>query len=119
MEDQSSILRKLINDLLRSLSGALVHVDELIMKIERDSDEFADAILTNQQLSRSLEIFLELRSECNYFLDQLSVNKTNPLEKLNDSPISQFKHNLNEVLGSVLGSCDSMLKYGNKERIMK
>lgn len=78
MENQHSLIRGLINDLLRSLSAALVHVDNLIMKIEKNSEGFSEAMLTNEQLSRSIELFLELRSECNYFLDQ-SFNENNIL----------------------------------------
>jgi hypothetical protein len=104
---------------LRSLSAALVHVDDLIMKIKRNSDEFSDAMLTNEQLSRSVELLLDLRSKFNYIFEQLSVNKSNSLEKLNNYTISQFKHNLNEVLDDVFGSYDLMLKHGSKERIMK
>lgn len=78
MENQHSLIRGLINDLLRSLSAALVHVDNLIMKIEKNSEGFSEAMLTNEQLSRSIELFLELRSECNYFLDQL-FNENNIL----------------------------------------
>lgn len=78
MGNQHSLIRGLINDLLRSLSAALVHVDNLIMKIEKNSEGFSEAMLTNEQLSRSIELFLELRSECNYFLDQL-FNENNIL----------------------------------------
>lgn len=73
MENHSSIIRGLINDLLRTLSASLVHVDDLIMKLERSSDGFPDAILTNEQLSRSIELFLELRSECNYLHEERSA----------------------------------------------
>jgi hypothetical protein len=116
MEEQSSIIRSLINDILRSLSAALVHVDDLILKINKNSDEFSDVILTNEQLSRSVELFLDLRSECNCFLDQLFVNKNNSLKE-NNSTISQVKHNLNGVLDTVLPSCDIMLKYGKKNEL--
>lgn len=78
MENQHSLIRGLINNLLRSLSADLVHVDNLIMKIEKNSEGFSEAMLTNEQLSRSIELFLELRSECNYFLDQL-FNENNIL----------------------------------------
>ena len=71
MENHSNIMRGLINDLLRSMSAALVHLDGLIMKIDKNSDGFSDVILTNEQLSRSIELFLDLRSECNYLLDQI------------------------------------------------
>lgn len=77
MENHSSIIRGLINDLLRALSASLVHVDDLIMKLERNSDGFPDAILTNEQLSRSIELFLELRTECNYLHEESCMKKNN------------------------------------------
>ena len=84
MENHSSLIRGIINDLLRSLSAALVHIDDLIMKIERDSVVFQDAALTNKQLSRSIELFLNLRSECICFIDNL----------LNNSNLSNESENL-------------------------
>jgi hypothetical protein len=77
MENHSYIIRGLINDLLRTLSASLVHVDDLIMKLERNSDGFPDAILTNEQLSRSIELFLELRSECNYLHEERCLKHNN------------------------------------------
>ena len=53
----------------------MVHLDDLIMKIERNSEGFSDAFLTNEQLSRSIELFLGLRSECNYVLNQIFNTK--------------------------------------------
>ena len=70
-----------MNDLLRSMSAALVHLDDLIMKIDKNSDGFPDMILTNEQLSRSIELFLNLRSECSYFLDTYFVRNKNALDK--------------------------------------
>jgi hypothetical protein len=116
MENLSSIIRRIINDLLRSLSAALVHIDDLIMRIERDSDEYSDAILTNEQLSRSIEIFLNLRVECNYFLDQLFINN-NSLEESAKLNISQFNHNVNEVLTNVSKCSDLILKGGNNKKV--
>ena len=118
MEAHSSIIRGLINDLLRALSASLVHVDDLIMKLERSSDGFLDAMLTNEQLSRSIELFLDLRSECNYFREQLFDKKTNLLKKSAIFATNQFKHGLNELLTTVMGSCDLMLTDNNKERII-
>jgi hypothetical protein len=84
MENHTFIIRGLINDLLRTLSASLVHVDDLIMKLERNSDGFPDAILTNEQLSRSIELFLELRSECHYLHEQRcepqELNKQNKVK---------------------------------------
>ena len=108
MENHSSIIRGLINDLLRSLSAALIHVDDLIMKIEKNSDQFSDAMLTNKQLSKSVELFLDLRSECNYFFDQLSIEDNTLLNETIKPRIKQVKHGINELVTSVLGACDLM-----------
>jgi hypothetical protein len=118
MENHSSIIRGLINDLLRSLSAALVHVDDLIMKVERNSNAFPDAILTNEQLSRSIELFLELRSECNYFLEHLFVHNHTSLNESAKLTTSKFRHGLNELYTTVLGSCDLLLVDNNREQIM-
>jgi len=45
MEDYSGHIRGLINDLLRSLSAALIHLDDLMIKMDRDSDMFSDVCL--------------------------------------------------------------------------
>jgi CheY-like chemotaxis protein len=118
MEDNASNIRGLINDLLRSLSAALVHVDDLIMKVERNSNAFPDAILTNEQLSRSIELFLDLRSECNYLLEHLFVDNHNSLNKSAKLTISKFRHGMNELYTTVLGSCDLLLIDNNREQIM-
>lgn len=81
MEEHSSIMRGLVNDLLRSLSAALVHVDDLIMKVEMNSDAFPDVILTNEQLSRSIKLFLDLRSECSFFIERLLVEHKNSIHE--------------------------------------
>jgi hypothetical protein len=73
MEDYSGHIRGLINDLLRSLSSALIHLDDLMMKIDRDSAMFPDVCLTNEQLERSVEVFVELRSQSNHLFEHLSV----------------------------------------------
>jgi hypothetical protein len=77
MEDYSSHIRGLINDLLRSLSAALVHLDDLMLKIDRNSDMFPDVCLTNEQLERSVEVFVELRSQSNHLFEHLSVYDDN------------------------------------------
>jgi len=81
MENYPLHIRELINDLLRSLSSALVHLDDLILKIDRNSDIFPEVCLTDEQLGRSVEIFLELRSQSNHLLEHLSVYDANFLNK--------------------------------------
>jgi hypothetical protein len=75
-------IRALINDLLRSLSAALVHLDDLIIKMDRNSEIFQEVCLTDEQLGRSVEIFLELRSQSNYLLEHLSAYDNNCLDKI-------------------------------------
>jgi len=77
MEDYSGHIRGLINDLLRSLSAALIHLDDLMIKMDRDSDMFSDVCLTNEQLERSVEVFVELRSQSNHLFEHLSVYDDN------------------------------------------
>ncbi|MFA4904530.1 MAG: hypothetical protein WC600_17485 [Desulfobaccales bacterium] len=77
MEDYSGHIRGLINDLLRSLSSALIHLDDLMLKIDRDSDMFPDVCMTNEQLERSVEVFVELRSQSNHLFEHLSVYDDN------------------------------------------
>ena len=117
MEKHSSILRGLVNDLLRSLSAALVHVDDLIMKVERNSDVFPDAVLTNEQLSRSIELFMDLRSECSYLIEQLFIRHNYSREESHKSSIGLEKQGLNEIFTTVLGYCDLMLLDSNKTEI--
>jgi hypothetical protein len=77
MENHSLHIRGLINDLLRSLSAALVHLDDLIIKIDRHSEIFPEVCLTNEQLERSVEVFLELRSQSDALLEHLSAYDEN------------------------------------------
>ena len=81
MENYPLHIRELINDLLRSLSAALVHLDDLIMKIDRNSDIFPEVCLTDEQLGRSVEIFLELRSQSNHLMEHLSDYDNNLFDK--------------------------------------
>ena len=81
MENYPLHIKELINDLLRSLSAALVHLDDLLIKIDRDSDIFPEVCLTNEQLERSVEVFLELRSQSNFLLEHLSVYEDDLLDK--------------------------------------
>src|SRR4030043_1437174 len=73
MEEPPSTIRGLINDLTRTLTGSLVHMDDLLLHLNNDSGEFDDAWLANQQLERALEFFIELRSE--YMIQQKSINQ--------------------------------------------
>ena len=84
MEDYPYHIRGLINDLLRSLSAALVHLDDLLIKMDRNSDLFPEVCLTNEQLERSVEVFLELRSQSNHLFEHLSYYEASLFDESTD-----------------------------------
>jgi CheY-like chemotaxis protein len=103
MEAPLSTIRGLINDLTRTLTGSLVHMDDLLLRLDNDSGEFDDAWLANNQLERALEFFIELRSE--YMIRQESVNqKKTKSYKL--TAVEKLLHNFNNLLAVVVGYCD-------------
>jgi CheY-like chemotaxis protein len=97
-----STIRGLINDLTRTLTGSMVHMDDLLLRLDNDSGEFDDAWLANQQLERALEFFIELRSE--YMIRQESINKKTKSYKL--TAVEKLLHNFNNLLAVVVGYCD-------------
>ena len=103
MEAPPSTIRGLINDLTRTLTGSLVHMDDLLLHLDNDSGEFDDAWLANHQLERALEFFIELRSE--YMIRQESINqKKTKSYKL--TAVEKLLHNFNNLLAVVVGYCD-------------
>ena len=103
MEKSPSTIRGLINDLTRTLTGSLVHMDDLLLHLDNDSGEFDDAWLANHQLERALEFFIELRSE--YMIRQDSINqKKTKSYKL--TAVDKLLHNFNNLLAVVVGYCD-------------
>ena len=105
MEAPPSTIRGLINDLTRTLTGSLVHMDDLLLQLNNDSKEFDDAWLANHQLERALEFFIELRSE--YMIKQESINqKKTKSYKLTD--VEKLLHKFNNLLTVVIGYCDMM-----------
>ena len=72
MEAPLPTIRGLINDLTRTLTSSLVHMDDLLLRLDNDSGEFDDAWLANNQLERAFEFFIELRSE--YMIRKESIN---------------------------------------------
>ena len=103
-------IRGLINDLTRTLSRSLVHMDNLLLQMDNNSDDFNEALLANDQLERSLEYFIELRSE--YMIHQDSINRKKAKScKLNVAEDSL--HNINNLLAAIVGYCDLIENYIN------
>jgi CheY-like chemotaxis protein len=107
MEAPAITIRGLINDLTRTLTGSLVHMDNLLLHINNDSGEFDEALLANYQLERALEFFIELRSE--YIIRQENQEKTN-FYKL--ATVEKLLHKFNNILTVIIGYCD-MIQNGN------
>ena len=102
MEALPSSIRGLINDLTRTLTGSMVHMDNLLLHLDNDSGEFDDAWLANHQLERALELFIELRSE--YMIRQESIKNQAKSYKL--TAVERLMHNFNNLLTVVVGYCD-------------
>ena len=103
MEGPVTNIRGLINDLTRTLTGSLVHMDNLLLHLDNDSGEFDDAWLANHQLERALEFFIELRSE--YMIQQKSINqKERNFYKFTAN--EKLLHKFNNLLAVIVGYCD-------------
>jgi CheY-like chemotaxis protein len=105
MEKLPSPIRGLINDLTRTLTGSLVHMDDLLLHLDNDSGEFDDAWLANHQLGRALEFFIELRSE--YMIQQESINQEKT-KYYKSTAVENLLHIFNNLLAVVVGYCDMM-----------
>jgi CheY-like chemotaxis protein len=103
MEEYASTIRGLINDLTRTLTGSLVHMDDLLLQLDNDSGEFDDAWLANHQLERALEFFIELRSR--FFIRQGCINQRQ-IESYKLTGTETLLHNFNNLLAVVVGYCD-------------
>jgi CheY-like chemotaxis protein len=118
MEKHSVIIRGLINDLLRALSASLVHADDWIMKLEQNSDGFSDAILANEQISRSIELFLDLRSEFIYLNNYLNINNNLLMDESLKFNKYHLNHCLSELYTTILGYYDLILMDNNRKYLL-
>lgn len=111
--DRLSAIRGLINDLTRSLTASFVHLDNSLVRIDKNTDTFADIWLANEQLERSLELFLELRS-LYLLIDLDKILFTNNKINIVRDPLI---HNLNNLLTVIVGCCDIMYEKGGENKI--
>jgi hypothetical protein len=112
MQTHYLAVRGLINDLLRSLSAALIHMDDLILKLDNFSMEYQDAWLINEQLQRSIEIFMALRSEA-IIVEKINSDKDNPEIALNN-----FKQKSNQLLTTICRACDLIIMDKDHKQVM-
>jgi CheY-like chemotaxis protein len=103
MNKPTSTIRGLINDLTRTLTGSMVHMDNLLLNLRNDSGEFDEAWLANHQLERAVQFFIELRSE--YMMWQESINQEKA-KSYRFTGIDQLLHDFNNLLAVVVGQCD-------------
>ncbi len=110
-------LRGFINDLTRTLTGSMVHLDDLLLELDEDSEEFDHAWLLNHQLGRALEFFLEMRSE--YLLWQNYSHKSNMKTKDIYKQISlaqKLSHHFNNKLSTIIFFYDLLVYETDESR---
>lgn len=107
MEEPFSRIRGLINDLTLTLSSTIIHIDNLLLTLDRDCEEFDEAWLANGQLEQALTYFIELRSIFltyqEYFLYRVGCNS-------NNSRINLSSHKLHELLTVLNIASDLLLR---------
>ncbi len=113
METPTITIRGLINDLTRTLTGTMVHLDDLLLQLDNKSSEYNDAWLANQQLERALEFFIELRSLYLIYQEHFQPNELSSGSD-NLSTIDILSHKINNALLVITANCDLMSIYGNK-----
>jgi len=114
MDEKFPSLRGLINDLVRTITAAIVHMDDLLLNFDRNLEEFDDALLADEQLSMALEYLLELRSLYIFQTEYGNINKKQ------DNIIIQNRTNLlNNFLTAINLSTDFLLKYHDKTKHKK
>jgi len=114
MDEKFPSQRGLINDLVRTITAAIVHMDDLLLNLDRNLEEFDDALLADEQLSMALEYLLELRSS---YIFQKEYGNTN---KEQDNFFIQNNINLlNNFITSINISTDFLIRYHDKTKHTK
>ncbi|MFI5140449.1 MAG: response regulator [Sphingobacteriales bacterium] len=114
MDQTFSTIRGLINDLVRPLTAAMVHLDDLLLNFDQDLNEYDDALLANQQLGRALKYFFEIRSEILSQKKAFNKNCDNYCHSLAD----EADHTLGNIITLVNVSCEILLNNtSNSEQI--
>ena len=105
MEDVTATIRGLINDLTRTLTASIVHLDDLLLELSANSEEYDDAYLADQQLGRALEFFFEMRS---LFLMSQGENNIEHIAHNDTFILNKMSHMFNNALTVIFGCCDLM-----------
>jgi CheY-like chemotaxis protein len=109
MDEKYPSPRGLINDLVRTITAAIVHMDDMLLNSDRNLEEFDDAILADEQLCMALRYLIELRS--------LIIGQTEyeHKDKKQNLIVIQDKINLlNNFLTAINISIDFLLKSNDK-----
>lgn len=113
-KDTTCVMRGLIHDLTISLTASFVHLDNLMIEVDKNNDLFDELWLANDQLERSLEFFLELRSL--YLM--VDLDKTIIVNNKDNIFVNSLINNINNLLTVIVGCCDIIYETddGNKNR---
>jgi len=109
MDEKYPSPRGLINDLVRTITAAIVHMDDMLLNFDNNLQEYDDAMLADEQLSMALRYVIELRS--------LIIGKTEYGNKNKDQNIIVINNKINLVnnfLTAINISTDFLLKSDDK-----
>jgi len=108
-------LRGFINDLTRTLTGSMVHLDDLLLELDEDSEEFDHAWLLNHQLGRALEFFLEMRAEyliwqdCSHKRNIKTIDTYKQKSLAEKSLAENLSHHFNNKIATIICFYDLLL----------
>jgi CheY-like chemotaxis protein len=109
MDEKYPSPRGLINDLVRTITAAIVHMDDMLLNFDSNLEEYDDAVLADEQLCMALGYLIELRS---LIIGQTGYENKDKNQNL---IVIQDKINLlNNFLTAINISTDFLLKSNDK-----
>lgn len=81
----------------------MLHLDDLLLRLDNDSEGFGEAWLANEQLQRALEFFFELRSQYMICHEYESTSQCK-MKYYKLTTIDKILHKYNNIFEFILGS---------------
>jgi CheY-like chemotaxis protein len=79
-----------LTDLTRSLTASLIHIDNLLLRVEPNNESYGEVWLANEQIGQALKSLIKLR--------ELSLYQDDVREKRVKPSTIELSHDLNECL---------------------
>lgn len=112
MENKASILKGLFNDLTRTLLSSAIVLDDLHLQLQQDSEPYESWWLANEHLKRAIELFLEMRSTCFWYLDSVDLRDKGKGNGRFLEPQDPIDPQISEALHAIIDSCHKLLERG-------